>query len=813
MDLRAKQYQYELESDAEAAAARLEALRSSALSGDLELPRASRFIAQMYSAVRESIQAECDTPTRGIGGKFKGWLRKVPGDVAAVIAIRTCVQVFITGKQGTKPVTLQMLARAIGQLYETEIRIAEANAVNPMYMGKVLDQLEDRRTKSTRHTRGVVNAAYTAIMKGAMDSTLSQSELMHLGKYGVQACVDAGMVTLRTTRTKVGLLKEFELVPEVYEFLTDYDHSDVRRVFSHDNSMMWCAPDPWDALAGGGFLTPRRKLAAPLMSTRNIRRPEIPRLRAEFTADKMPEVFECGNYLQSIPYSIHNATYNAVRAVWESGGGVMGIPRKNPPARPVMPLGESWVKAEAPEEELEVFTKWKRDMVRYYEDLKVWKARVREIGGFLRAIGAGQGTVWFPVFMDSRGRWYYRGAPNPQGSDTARAVLHLGTKKPLGKRGLYWLRVSIANAYGFDKVSNDERAAWTVQNWESIQRALQAPGDYPEVWGTDSPWCMYTTAYELNQALLSGDPSSYCTGVPVHQDATCSGLQHFAALLRDPVGAQYVNLTAFVGPKQDIYGRVGSLAMKAAERDSQSTDPAVAEVAQWWLSIGVSRNMAKKPVMTYVYGSTMIGTARFLEEVLLEEHPDLGLVPFAKLQYMATLLMRGVASTVPAADAAMRWLREVAGDNPNGKRMEWRTPTGFLVQHDYQAYNEERVRLRSCGVTAITVRDYTEGTRPVPMRNAISPNFIHSMDAAHLTRTVLTMQKLGLSVSAIHDSFGTHPCDVDAMGLVIRDEFIRLYSDPDILINFLWDVGGVGSAPMKGTFDLTEVRDSEYFFS
>ncbi len=47
---------------------------------------------------------------------------------------------------------------------------------------------------------------------------------------------------------------------------------------------------------------------------------------------------------------------------------------------------------------------------------------------------------------------------------------------------------------------------------------------------------------EIRNAILSGDPESYCSHLPVHQDGSCNGLQHYAALGRDSVGGYSVNL-------------------------------------------------------------------------------------------------------------------------------------------------------------------------------------------------------------------------------------------------------------------------------
>ena len=224
--------------------------------------------------------------------------------------------------------------------------------------------------------------------------------------------------------------------------------------------------------------------------------------------------------------------------------------------------------------------------------------------------------------------------------------------------------------------------------------------------------------------------------------------------------------------------------------------------------------------MTYVYGATLRGTAEHIEHMLGKEIlAEVGETwldeskTFEHCMYIAKKLFQGIAAAVPAAASAMHWLREIAKQQPAGQRMTWHTPTGFWVQHDYQDFTDSKVRLNSCGVVQVLVREWNHGTRAHAMQNAISPNFVHALDASHLTMVANAMRAEALDMVAIHDSFGTHPCDVDAMHLHIRTEFVRLYSRPNLLAEFLWEVGGVGEPPQRGSLDLLEALESEFMFS
>lgn len=77
---------------------------------------------------------------------------------------------------------------------------------------------------------------------------------------------------------------------------------------------------------------------------------------------------------------------------------------------------------------------------------------------------------------------------------------------------------------------------------------------------------------ELRNALESDDPTQYLSSLPVHQDGTCNGLQHYAALGGDDHGARQVNLAAADRPS-DVYTHVSSEVQKCIDEDAESGHP------------------------------------------------------------------------------------------------------------------------------------------------------------------------------------------------------------------------------------------------
>lgn len=816
VELIQRQHDEEVRSDLEYSTSKLLELKQEAHSGNVDLPHANRIVAEYFEKVCVVIDHDKASKARGVGGRYRNWLRSVPTEVIALISIRVCLKRCMQRGQMGEHTGIQSLGIDIGRQIEIESKIIEASKVNPMYMSKVSNRIKEANVTSVSHIRATYLAAYKEVMKGAFESTLSSVDALHLGKFGVHACWVVGLIELNENFSRNRLEKFYTLNEDVLAYLLEYTDQDVARLIDPDFGAMLCPPDPWKGLYGGGYLTPRRKSNAPLVALRKARRSVREQIRKDLTEESMPLILNVANYLQTIPYRIHQPTLALMTKVWQSGGGAMGIPSREYVGEPEFPFPLTWSKDNATPVELIVFSRWKREKRDWHYAKKKWQSQAREISSLLRVSHKYTGDMWFPVFLDTRGRWYYRGTPNPHGSQIAKSILHFSEKKPLGEKGVYWLKVHIANSYGYDKTRMDDRVAWVDQHWPNIERALDNPEDHPEVWGDDSPMVMYTAAYELREAYRTGNPETYETGVPVHMDATCSGIQHFAALLRDPVSAGYVNLEDNNLPeKSDIYRAV-------AVGSQHSLTSALAGPGQGVGGSGgpesllgplvISRDLAKRPVMTFVYGVTLFTTMDYVQDHIDTDYPELAhTYTNHHRAFISNCLFEGVANAIPATVKGMEWLQGVIKSVGREGPVAWTTPTGFKVHHDYQEFSQVQVQVKSAGMTKVVVREFGEGVRPKSMVGAISPNFIHGLDSSHLTFTANTCRELGLSLSAVHDSFGTHPSDVDTMNRVIRESFVELYQN-DILGGFAREVGYTGELPETGNFDISKVLQSEFFF-
>jgi DNA-directed RNA polymerase len=256
---------------------------------------------------------------------------------------------------------------------------------------------------------------------------------------------------------------------------------------------------------------------------------------------------------------------------------------------------------------------------------------------------------FFPHHLDFRGR-AYPVPPNLSylGSDLTRSLLLFSTSKVLGEEGLRWLKINLANLYGNNKISFEERVAWVDKHRGDVVDSAKNPLDGKRWWLTsEAPFQTLACCVELSNAwdfsAERGGPAAYPCSLPVHVDGSCNGLQHYAALGRDARGARAVNLLATVVDENtaeildkpaDIYSVILDVVKEKLllEQNKGTTDDktdvdSAASSAQGkkrdsyyatMLNKYLSRKVIKQTVMTSVYGVTMIGAREQVQSRIIE---------------------------------------------------------------------------------------------------------------------------------------------------------------------------------------------------
>jgi DNA-directed RNA polymerase len=187
--------------------------------------------------------------------------------------------------------------------------------------------------------------------------------------------------------------------------------------------------------------------------------------------------------------------------------------------------------------------------------------------------------------------------------------------------------------------------------------------------------------------------------------------------------------------------------------------------------------------------------------------------------YLAKLLVECIPEVAVEAGRIMEWLRKVAGIIAKRNRgMVWTTAAGLVVVHENRKPKEVRLATADHKILALQQDD----KRKIDVRkqvDGIVAHLVHSMDAAHMMRTIHRLYAEGIRHFAmVHDSYGVHACDVDLLNRILREEFVRIYSEP-VLQNFLDQQRKahpgieLPDPPQTGGLDIQQVLSSPYFFA
>lgn len=129
---------------------------------------------------------------------------------------------------------------------------------------------------------------------------------------------------------------------------------------------------------------------------------------------------------------------------------------------------------------------------------------------------------YYPHNVDFRGRAYpMHPHLNHLGSDLCRGILEFEEGRPLGKSGLRWLKIHLANLYatgGVDKLSHEGRIAFTENHFDEIFDSADRPLEGKRWWlNAEDPFQFLAVCIELAGALRSTSPEAFISHAHVHQ--------------------------------------------------------------------------------------------------------------------------------------------------------------------------------------------------------------------------------------------------------------------------------------------------------
>lgn len=766
----------------------------------------------------------------GRGGKMRAWFRalELSPEAIAYVALRS----IISGASTTKGVTRATLGSSIHRALVNESNYQLFKTTHKAYLDTIEKDLAIHSSSPARRLTVINRSRRKLLIERPLPSLVDQCK--------------AGLMILEMV---LGVTNMFYSPHKTNVVLPHQDLIDAVEEINERASLLtpmkWpmvVPPVPWTGPRDGGYLS----ISSGLIGNK--------RLKAVRVSDRILDVI---NTIQATPWQINKEVFHVFETMLRSGYDGAGIVTIGD--RPVKPWNEGeWetYKEEHPTEYLHYkqrTTEWYKTKARLSSPMVVQEM----VKGIAKKF-AKYDKIWFVWWMDWRGRVYPSGQLlNPQAEDYARSLLRFAEGKPLGKRGAYWLAVHLANSWGVDKVSFDDRVKWTEENTKMILSVAEHPFDDARWEDADKPWAFLAACFEWRGYKEQGE--SFESHLPIPMDGTCSGLQHYSALLRDKEGAKAVNLINSETPN-DIYADVAERLKKRLKDELEGDGKTIREeairilskdntgelpesrvtekvaelkgIARGWLAI-TDRKIAKRATMTTPYGVTVAGIGDQLEDLIKTDKIEIPGVDTNDKQTLRTAcrfigprLRCAVSDVVIGAAVGMAWIQECAHLLGTYKvHLAWTSPMGLKVIQNYRKSNTKRYELYVGSVAKkVTLKLPIDEPKVGKSVQGSAPNIIHSLDASHLMLSVEMMASKGIrSFSLIHDSFGTHASDIDELHLCTREAFSEMYSKNIIAdLNDQWrrlldenDLQGVDlpEMPTMGELDVvSEIPQANYMF-
>lgn len=462
---------------------------------------------------------------------------------------------------------------------------------------------------------------------------------------------------------------------------------------------------------------------------------------------------------------------------------------------------------------------------------------------------------------DYRGRLYYT-TPflNFQSNDIARGQMLFANGKLMTEEGLRRLKIHIASCYnqtyhrdelpdwitadylsylkdeGLDDISVDkmtliDREAWTDNN---IDMLMSIAAEERIELAAEKPITLLACVLEIYNAINS--EGEYYTYLPIPVDGSNNGWQHLCAMSKDKEAGELVGVVPQEIQKDFYVQCAKNLITRLPEWFDERQMPMK----------HIRKGIAKRGSMTRAYSA---GASKIAENMYLDCHVEGYLDRYNITEEDCRLLAKHLVKSIDEVCAGplqtMKFLQkiaeaEIASDyakETQQKSIRWTTPSGFPVIYEAFIDNEFKEKATiSCTERKVkpvirkedgteeetdTIRiqhvgkEATDKPKIRSFMSGISPNFVHSMDAAHMAAVI---KEWGSDFGAVHDSFSVHACDVDDLLQIIKDKFVSMYDYPNyfdviehMLItnpdNFNY------TQPSLGSLEIREVQDSDYFFA
>ena len=406
------------------------------------------------------------------------------------------------------------------------------------------------------------------------------------------------------------------------------------------------------------------------------------------------------------------------------------------------------------------------------------------------------------------------------------------------------------------KMTLNDRAEWTNQYMENI---LNWANDSAIQFKADKPVIFLACCYEWEMIQRTG-----LTCLPVAIDGSNNGWQHLGAISKDTQTGELVGLVPTT-IQQDFYVKT------AKELMSLTKDERLNELLSSMPMKHIRKGISKRGSMTRAYsaGASKIAVNMF-SDCRTEGYDETYGITMKDCNKLSRILVQAIQNVCPGPLQTMKYLQDLAsfqlgkhevkgpGTTKDFKDLKkarhtlliekdltdeqldelddltkelqkysyelvyglgeesitWSTPSGFTALYEKYTTTDYPVKARLNGkYINHKLRQPTDKPDIQGFMCGISPNYIHSMDAAHMAIVIAGWDG---DFGAVHDSFSTHACDVDALLRRTKEVFIQMYDHPNyfsVIREQLTNNEDDVDQPTLGDLDIGEIEDSDYFFA
>ena len=258
------------------------------------------------------------------------------------------------------------------------------------------------------------------------------------------------------------------------------------------------------------------------------------------------------------------------------------------------------------------------------------KERERSLEWSRRIIEHNANVFWHAWGCDFRGRLYPRSTHlSPHGDDFDRGMIRFKQYKPLGDRGIFWLRVHVHNLMEGTKFGTnpdsplnsaaekgrtfEERSKWVEDNEDALVIIADNFEDYIYELKLDKRRPKEESIQRISALLEFSRVSkeykekknwdNISSGLPVNLDGSSNGYQHLSAVLGDESLAEATNVYPTESP-EDFYQQIADSAKNHSEElRSWLQNHFDSTITEDIIDCVLDRKMTKIPTMTMIYGA------------------------------------------------------------------------------------------------------------------------------------------------------------------------------------------------------------------